>query len=555
MNEEKAKIAALLTREYPFQSLTPEQLLALAEKFSLRVLKEGEVLIGSKQVVEKFYLLHSGKLQAETTIHRPKKRMDILSPGDYFGDEILLTGDAPPITVKALEESTVIILEKEPFEQMLTDFPDVRAILNHTMQSRRMARSPRFSWLTPEESVFFITRKHLIFLIRGLIIPLLLIVVSIPLLTIGFAEYGVSSGINLALITGMIFLPLGIVAFWWKWLDWGNDYYIVTNQRVVWIEKILLLYDSRDETALYNVLAVDIYASWLGQILGYGDVSARTFTGRIPMRNTSHPAELASYIDGLRVRAEQIFHELEEKQMQDAIADALRRRRAPSPEDIIPTLPPRRSFKPSKNEKARKSGGAKSRWKNFIKIRYEQDGVITYRKWWPALIKKTWIPFLLLVLWLVGIAFLARQDNADGSTTIFVVFMIVILLGLIFWILYGFVDWRNDIYRLTPTQIFDIEKKPLGAEISKSADIENILTITHERSFIGVLLNYGNVVITVGETQFIFLSVYNPDRVHQDVANYQEALRQRKRKVQEARERERMINWLLAYDGESDKAE
>jgi hypothetical protein len=241
--------------------------------------------------------------------------------------------------------------------------------------------------------------------------------------------------------------------------------------------------------------------------------------------------------------------------MQEAIADALRKRHAPSPEDIIPSLSSRRSIKPSTKEKTQKSGGLRTRWNNYIKVRYEQDGVITYRKWWPVLVKKTWFPFLLLIFWSVGMVFLIKQNGADGSKTIFLVLMFAILLGLIIWIGYGFVDWRNDIYRLTPTQIFDIEKKPLGTEISKSAEIENILTITHERNFLGTLLNYGNVVITVGQTQFIFLSVYNPDRVHQDVANYQEALRQRKRKAQEARERERMINWLLAYDGESEKLE
>lgn len=150
---------------------------------------------------------------------------------------------------------------------------------------------------------------------------------------------------------------------------------------------------------------------------------------------------------------------------------------------------------------------------------------------------------------------LFRGQSTDGFNGFGLTLMLFSLAGLLFWLWYQYTDWKNDIYRLTPTQIFDIERKPLGAERKKTADLENILTITHSRNFWGILFNFGNVVITVGETQFIFLDVYNPDRVHQDIANYQEALRQHKRKAAEARERERMINWLVAYDLESQKLE
>jgi signal-transduction protein with cAMP-binding, CBS, and nucleotidyltransferase domain len=101
MNEEKARIAALLTREYPFQSLTPEQLIALADKFDIKTVKEGEILVGPKTIVDNFYILYTGKLQSETAVRRHDARINILGPGDYFGDELLLTGSAPPTTVKA----------------------------------------------------------------------------------------------------------------------------------------------------------------------------------------------------------------------------------------------------------------------------------------------------------------------------------------------------------------------------------------------------------------------------------------------------------------------
>ncbi len=548
MNENSAQIARILAREYIFHSLTPEQLLALADQFETLEFKENQSFELHDQPKKKFYIIYDGKLQVKILQRGGKSHVTILQSGDYFGEEALLSGESPRKTIKALEQTRLVTLDQEQFKQFLEQYPTIRSVLLITMESRRMARSPRFSWINSDESVYFIGRKHYIFLIRSLILPILFIVGSIPLLTIGVANSRV------ALLLGLGLLFFGFLGFIWNWLDWGNDYYIITQQRVVWIEKILLLYDSRDEAPLYNILAVDVYSSFFGQILDYGDVSARTFTGRIYMQRANQPWVLASYLEGLRKRSEQITRELEEKEMQAAIARGLERHKAAAPVEVIPNIPPPLPFKPVKKkaEPKQKSKGLGARLQNFLKVRYEQDGTITYRKAWPLLVWKIWLPSLLLLFWSVGMVFLVSQGNTGGTLLFWWVIMIGFLLGLLFWLWYNYTDWKNDIYRLTPTQIFDIEKKPLGSELKKSADLENILTITHTRNFLGILLKFGDVIITVGETQFFFFSVYNPDRVHQDIANFQENLRQRKKRLEEARERERMVNWLVAYHSESD---
>lgn len=554
MTIDPVRVAALIAREFPFQSLTPEELLFVVNSFEQEDVQQGQILATPKTPVQKFCIVLQGKLQAEILLSQGRKQYLNFNPGDYYGEEFLLSGNAPPMSLNALEDSAIMTLDQDKFKQLLDQFPVIAIALEYTMESRKMARSPRFSWLSVDEMVFFITRKHFFFLIRSLILPIFIFLISIPLLSIGITEASLQESLNAKVVIGVSLAFLGIFAGIWLWFDWGNDYYIVTNQRVVWIEKVLLMYDSRDEAALYNVLATDTTSSWFGRLIGYGDVSARTFTGRIFMRNTAHPNPLASYIDGLRKRSEQIAKEVELKQMEDALAQALRRRRAPTPIDVIPNIPAPRPFTLPKKQQVKKTPSSwKARWENFLKVRYEQNGEITYRKAWPVLIGKILLPFLLLLLWIFGIT----QLRISGSSiNMFIsLIMLISLFGLLFWLWYNFTDWRNDIYRLTATQIFDIEKKPIGTERKKTADLENILTITHQRDILGILFNFGSVVITVGDTRFIFLDVYNPDRVHQDVAIYQEAFRQRKRMVEEARAREQMINWLLAYDAEVRKLE
>jgi len=86
-----------------------------------------------------------------------------------------------------------------------------------------------------------------------------------------------------------------------------------------------------------------------------------------------------------------------------------------------------------------------------------------------------------------------------------------VFLGLILflWLLYDYVDWHNDIYQVTPDQILDIERKPFGTEDKKAAPLENILSIEYERiGFLGLLFNFGTVLIKVGTTTFTFDHVF-----------------------------------------------
>jgi hypothetical protein len=114
--------------------------------------------------------------------------------------------------------------------------------------------------------------------------------------------------------------------------------------------------------------------------------------------------------------------------------------------------------------------------------------------------------------------------------------------------LYNYVDWRNDIYQLTEKNIFDIERRPFGTETRKSAPLEKILTLEHERpGFLGYLFNVGNVVINFGDTKLTFDGVYEPARIQNDIFTRMHQQRLRQQKVEVARERERFLRMLEVY--------
>ena len=126
--------------------------------------------------------------------------------------------------------------------------------------------------------------------------------------------------------------------------------------------------------------------------------------------------------------------------------------------------------------------------------------------------------------------------------------MILFFAALLWWI-YEYVDWRNDIFQVTPEQIMDIDKTPLGQVTSDIASLDNILSIENRRiGILELLFNYGTVYITVGGgKQMAFENVFNPSAVQEDIERRR--LEKITNKEQEAitAERERVVNWFAAY--------
>jgi hypothetical protein len=195
----------------------------------------------------------------------------------------------------------------------------------------------------------------------------------------------------------------------------------------------------------------------------------------------------------------------------------------------------------------------KERWQSFFKVRYEKDGVITYRKYWLILFKKTLFPTITFIGLMTFSIYLVLHNIINhqllllaGKPWIFLI-PVLVIINLIWWS-YHYLDWRNDIYQVTPDQILDIEKKPLGKEDKKTALLDSILSIEHTRKgILELLLNFGNVTINVGQTEFVFRGVYNPDQVHQDVADYMEARKRRTKENEAIQEREWQADMFKTY--------
>ncbi len=384
---------------------------------------------------------------------------------------------------------------------------------------------------------------------------MILFLLAFPILSYAIITWSNFMTAIVILSVGLVILGISILWGVWNWVDWENDYYIVTNKRVILVEKVLGLYDTRREASLDTVLTVNVNSSQVGRIMNYGDVNVRTYTGGIFFNRVKRAYLFAAFVEYCRSRSFSSVQEEKSGLMTDAILQALEKEKNPvasrtevnKPQGVqafLKTPDKLKSYENQPQKQPRRS--LTEQLENLLKVRIEDKGVITYRKHWFLLLQKSWLFVLLFCGYLGIITYLGYLYFFKGLPFLTMnwvcgiegIFLMFICGGL----LYNLLDWSNDIYRLTQDQIHDIEKKPLGQEIKKTANLDSILSIEHEReNILGIIFNFGTVVVNVGETRFLFYGVYNPDQVHQDIAYYREALTKRKHEAKARVEREQQV--------------
>lgn len=537
----------LLSQVEVFQDLSTEQLAEIAPRFSVISLEPWQPLFTGREAVEDFYILQTGKVFIK--IGEGDEQYEPISPGGYFIEESYLYDHPVEAYITTDQPAELLHLDEIDYYQLFMDYPEIKPRLARNLESQQLIRSGKFSWVGEGELIAYVARKHEVIFFFSLIGP---VIISLAALTIIFGVSAASTS-DAIWTTGAVcsvILALGAILWGiWNWIDWGNDYYITTNQRVVWVEKVIWLYESRDEAPLTTILAVNTTSTLLGRLFHYGNVIIKTFTGEIIFRNLKDPQAMVNFINQYR----EVLQKGSQRREKRDIDQELRTRLGWN-EGLEPGFSggDQREEKPGEDGEQKKGFWHRS-FGHIFTMRYEEGHVITYRKYWPTLFGKIWLPTLLIFITLImmgiiSIIFFQGQSTAQTAEILLALCAAFILFVLIPWWLYRYIDWRNDIYQVTDKFIYDIERRPLGTEVKKAAPLENILSLEHERiGFFGYMLNYGLVKINVGETQFVFRNVHEPARIQQDIFNRIYSLRRHKEMDDALKQRQRFVDVIEVY--------
>jgi hypothetical protein len=542
-----------LANSHLFRGLGEDELTVVAEQLEEVSLPSHATVIEQGAPADNFFLIYRGAVQVSRKVKQQEQQLATLVAGDYFGKESFYYNQRQrSATVTTLEDVVLLELSNSTLQELLKKYPKIKVNFEVSFSSLRLARRLRFKWVRPDEVIYFIARKHLILLVQGLIGPVFAFLLALVLILLfGRAFF---HSIFTSLIT--IFVLIGIIGWGvWSWIDWGNDYYIVTNQRVVWLEKVVGIYDSRQEAPLSKILSVGVETALSGRLLDYGNVIVRTFVGRIPFRFVDHPYQAAAIVEEYWRRAQETSHREDVNAMKQAIREKLG---LAETKKIIKPLAPEKKTMPSPY----KPSLLMVLSRDIFRLRFEERGTITYRKHLFVLLQQVSLPSLFIILDIFTMFFRLRnialspdvnfisitQQGVVQVDTFMLVLIIFLVLVFLPWWLYQYLDWSNDIFQVTQDQIFDIDKKPFGTEQRRSAPLDSILSTRAARiGPLGYIINYGNVYISVGSAELVFESVFDPVAVQLDIDMRRLAHNTKRQEAKDKAERENMAEWLATY--------
>lgn len=535
-----------LNKVYPFRLLPDEQKDWLAQRARLIDLPAEKVIYTEGDPATMLYLILNGEVEltrGEVDDEEGLEPLGVLQAGDLFGLELFDEHGNSRTNAVTLSSTRMLTLQEDDLFTAVQKTPLLYVPLRQMMHGFMLGLRVNLPWREPDEAVIYMARRHPVFLWVRLLPPLFIFLVSMLVLV-----YLITADLPGTILLG---IGMGVAAllsgFWaiWNGVDWSNDYSIITNRRVAWQERVVLLYDSRQEAPLQTVLANTTDTSQMGRILGYGNVVLKTFTGTIILPNISQPA-IVSLLLQERRGLMQVWQRHEDlKHIKQMVRNRINPPPPPPPE---PPPPPAAEGEEELEDEERPSRTAE-RIANLLRMRTEENGIITYRQHWLVLLRQIFFPLVLIIGLIVLVVLGAFRVVTLLSVGALAALGLGVGLILLFWLWYQYEDWANDKYILTDEQLVDVYKKPLGEEEKRTAPLKNIQSVEYERlGIISLILNFGTVFIRIGDTQFTFDNVYNPSDVQREITRRMEALANREKQKEQTAVREGVLDMIQAYD-------
>lgn len=406
-----------------------------------------------------------------------------------------------------------------------------------------MVEEARFPGQQEGENVIIFSKRHWYILSQWLRGPFLLLFLSALVTRFAFDALDIE-GVR-ALLAWSIALAPASLWILWRVLDWWNDHYIVTDRRVIHIERIYARWEKRDEAHLDRVqdVAVEV-PTIMSNLLGFGNVLIATAgtTGTITFNSVPEPQRVQAQILALVAKAKERAGK-EDLEAIKAVREMLG----------LPRQEAQRHPQPSE-QPSPEGEEAGQGLRQFIASLLcpsipSEPGLLVWRKHWWALFNALMSPLITLAIAIIG--WLSGRILLGEGLPLWASFLFASSLTLIvIWIIWRSIDWQNDLYIVTNERVIDIEKIPLVFEHRREASLGMIQDVSYTKpSFIAQRLDFGDVRLeTAAEAGlFTFDSVPHPQQVQTEIFKRLEQFRLRSRRGEEERKQAEFVELLARY--------
>ena len=128
-----------------------------------KTFEPGSVIIAEYERGETFYLIQSGSVQLVKCVNDARKNLDILHPGEFFGEMAILENSPRSATCVAIDKVEVLEFNKENFEILITGNPQMALILLKLFCKRIYDQKRRLEILVTTDPLARIAEVFLMF--------------------------------------------------------------------------------------------------------------------------------------------------------------------------------------------------------------------------------------------------------------------------------------------------------------------------------------------------------------------------------------------------------
>jgi hypothetical protein len=349
---------------------------------------------------------------------------------------------------------------------------------------------------------------------------------------------------NIALIgIGLVMLAITIYIL----IDWANDFLILTNTRVVYDDRQLLVRHVTQQILIDNIQQVNLSAdSYLAHFLGYLTLWRSQFQRSLGGRHTD-ATDRVEVAYGKLIVGSLSFRKLVFEfarapvTMQQKINGELSKLRKQQEPELLRQIieeqvydGKRPTVAPPTIHVVEHHGPLPWLFETNPEVNHER-GEVTWRPYWLFLLIDM-LPAIGLLVVVTFLVIFGLQIGVLSVAAAFWVWLIIALgcLGRIIWVRE---EHANDKYIVQRDKIIDVDKKPFGPESSRVASLGNVQDVQFDQSFVENILGYGDVTITTGggAGNFTFKHVPDPRNVQATINDYLTDFRKReKERAQQA---------------------
>ena len=532
-----------LLRDIPvFADLDAAQLNLLSGELELREFDRGADIIVQGQAADGLLIVLSGTaLLFQTHEDSSNEPLATLSANQSINHEALFDELALAASLRAIEPVAIAVLTRKRFNILLDQHPDLRAALgaNYRTSGRRI--SPQFAEQREGEEVLIYTHRHWWSFLRSAWLPL----VIMPLMWAG--AFFIQSQAAAVVLVALSFALPGLAILYFV-AEWRNDALIVTDQRIIRIDRtILSMRRQITQVGLESVHEINFeYPAYdpFARIFRYGRLIIKTAgaQGNLHLDLIPNPERFQQ----LLIEDRRYFERRQAQRHNEMVRGELQKWLAGDSHGEDGT-----DVESAKTGPPNPLPGTNGYLSTRIVM---SNGDIVYRKHASVWLQHTFLPGLVVIASLVGLLLSLTWVRDDLRVVTLPVSMVALLIGSVayYWLDW---DWRNDIYVISDDTITLIHKRPFFLQnLRDQILVERIDNVESVRTgLLAAIMKYGDVRMSLigADEQKLFQKVPKPQEIQQEISRRQHNKARRRARYDAMQQREILGEYLGAANLET----